>query len=104
MHTHSAGPKATLQFRLEDTVEDINEEHVGAWTQMITTSNPPVPNTPLSAYLDLYLLSKHQFGLSNKKIQQVMGFKVKVPGITGAAIEELIQKWKDEGSWPKFDH
>ena len=92
-----------LQFRLEDTVEDINGEHVGVWTQMTTTSNPPVPNTPLSAYLDLYLLSKHQFGLSNKKIQNITGFEPKVPGITEAAIKELIQKWKDEGTWPKFD-
>jgi len=71
---------------------------------MITTSTPPVPNTPLSAYLDLYLLSKHQFGLSNKKIQEVVGFKPKVPGITEAAIKELIQKWKEEGTWPKFEH
>lgn len=104
MYTHPTGPKVASQFRLEDSVEDINEEHVGAWTQMITTSNPPVPNTPLSAYLDLYLLKKHQFGLSKKKIEEVTGFKVKVPGITVAAIEEVIQKWKEEGSWPKFDH
>ena len=96
-------PNIAFEFRLEDSVEDINEEHVGAWTQMITTSNPPVPNTPLSPYLDLYLLSKHQFGLSNKKIQDITGFKPTVPGITEAAIKELIQKWKDEGSWPKFD-
>lgn len=70
---------------------------------MITTSNPPVPNTPLSAYLDLYLLNKHPLGLSNKKIRKVMGFEVKVQGITETAIGELIQKWKDEGSWPMFD-
>lgn len=100
---HSVGSNVIFQFRLEDSVEDINEEHVGAWTKMITNSNPPVSNTPLSAYLDLYLLNKHQLGYSNKKIQDVTGFKLKVPGITEAAIKELIQKWKDEGSWPKFD-
>lgn len=104
MCTHSTGPKIAFQFRLEESVEEINEEHVGAWTKMITTSNPPVPNTPLSAYLDLYLLNKHQFGLSNKKIREVTGFEVKVPGITDTVIKELIQKWKDEGSWPMFDH
>jgi hypothetical protein len=70
---------------------------------MITTSNPPVPNTPLSPYLDLYLLSKHQFGLTNKKIQDITGFSPKVLGITEAAIKELIKKWKDEASWPQFD-
>lgn len=101
---HDFFTSTAAKFRLEDSVEEINEEHVGAWTQMITTSDPPVPNTPLSAYLDLYLLNKHQFGLSNKRIQEVMGFKPKVAGVTEVAIKELIQKWKDEGSWPKFDH
>jgi len=100
---HDFFTSTAARFRLEDTVEDINEEHVGAWTRMITTSNPPVPNTPLSAYLDLYLLSKHQLGLSNKNIQRITGFEVKVQGIAEAQIKDLIQKWKDEGSWPKFD-
>ena len=92
-----------FQFKLEELVEDINEEHVGAWTTMITTSTPPIPNTPLSAYMDLYLLGKHNFGLSNQKITDVVGYTLKVPEMNERVILEMVQKWKDEGSWPVFD-
>jgi len=91
------------KFKLEDLVEDINEEHVGTWTTMITSSTPPVPNTPLSAYMDLYLLEKHALGLLNKKITEVVGYTLKVPQMNKAVILEMVQKWKDEGSWPMFD-
>jgi hypothetical protein len=84
-------------------VEDINEEHVGTWTTMITSSSPPVPNTPLSAYMDLYLLEKHALGLLNNKITEVVGYRLKVPQMNKAVILEMVQKWKDEGSWPMFD-
>jgi hypothetical protein len=90
------------QFKLEDIVEDINEEHVGTWTTMITNCKPPVPNTPLSAYMDLYLLEKHNFGLSNRKIMDIVGYTLKVPEISEKVIQEMVQKWKDEGSWPMF--
>ncbi|KAF9049396.1 hypothetical protein BDZ89DRAFT_1126771 [Hymenopellis radicata] len=50
-------------FKLkDDVVEDINEIHVGAWTEMVTKSNPPCPNTPLSAYMDQYNLEKTVVG------------------------------------------
>ena len=84
-------------------MEDINEEHVGMWTMMITSSTPPVPNTPLSAYMDLNLLEKHTLGLSNKKITEIVGYTLKVPNMTRTVILDMVQKWKDEGSWPVFD-
>ncbi|KAF7295281.1 NAD dependent epimerase dehydratase family protein [Mycena indigotica] len=56
-----------------DAVEDINEHHVSAWTEMITTSNPPIPNTPLSAYMDKYALDKHVVAFSNQKLLEVTG-------------------------------
>jgi len=90
------------KFRLEDVVEDINEEHVGVWTTMITNSTPPIPNTPLSAYLDTYMLKKHTLGLSNKKITDIVGYTLKVPDMTENVILDILQKWKDERSWPVF--
>lgn len=83
-------------------MEDINEEHVGTWTTMITSSTPPLPNTPLSAYMDLYLLEKHTIGFSNKKITEVLGYKLQVPELNSEVILDMVQKWKDEGSWPVF--
>lgn len=89
-----------IQVKWETTVEEVNEAHVGGWTEMITTSKPPVPNTPLSAYMDQYLLSKHSVALSNEKIKEIIGYKLRYPQFDHAAIKEVVEKWKEEGSWP----
>ncbi|KIJ37720.1 hypothetical protein M422DRAFT_211199, partial [Sphaerobolus stellatus SS14] len=34
----------------------INEVHMEAWTKVITESKPPVPNTPLSPYMESFML------------------------------------------------
>ncbi|KAG6854957.1 hypothetical protein C0991_009780 [Blastosporella zonata] len=86
-----------------DRVEDINEHHVGGWTEMITTSKPPIPNTPLTAYMDSFALSKHVVAFNNKKIKEIMGYKLKHPFFTPEIIKEIVHKWKEEGSWPVFD-
>lgn len=91
-----------LQFKLEDLVEEINGEHVGTWTQMITTCTPPITNCPLSAYMDLYLLDKHSIGLSNNKIKEIVGYNLQVPEFNTEVVRDMVQKWKDEGSWPSF--
>ncbi|KAF8919633.1 hypothetical protein CPB85DRAFT_1373390 [Mucidula mucida] len=88
-------------FKLkDDIVEDINELHVSAWTEMVTKSNPPCPNTPLSAYMDQYNLEKIVVGLSNDKIKQVVGYQLKRPNYDHETIKDTIEKWKAEGSWP----
>lgn len=91
------------QFRLEEAVEDINEAHVGAWAEMITKSNPPCPNTHLSAYMDTFSLSKHVIAFSNAKIRKIVGYKLKQPSMTAENLREIVDKWKEEGSWPKLD-
>ncbi|KAG6897836.1 hypothetical protein C0992_010324 [Termitomyces sp. T32_za158] len=86
-----------------DHVEEINEHHVGGWTEMITTSKPPIPNTPLSAYMDSFALAKHVLAYSNTKIKEVVGYKLKEPFFNHETIKEVIDKWKEEGSWPNLD-
>jgi hypothetical protein len=84
-------------------VEEINEHHVGAWTEMITNSKPPVPNTPLTAYLDKYGLEKHNVAFSNKKLKDVVGYKLKKKYFDHDAIRDMVEKWKAEGSWPVLE-
>jgi nucleoside-diphosphate-sugar epimerase len=38
---HDFLTNTAAKFKLDDLVEDINEEHVGTWTTMITSSTPP---------------------------------------------------------------
>lgn len=70
---------------------------------MITTSNPPIPNTPLSAYMDKHALEKHVVAFSNKKLLEVTGYKLKRPRFNHDTLKEVIDKWKEEGSWPNLD-
>lgn len=92
-----------MQFRLEDIIEDINEEHVSTWTTMITTSNPPVPNTLFTSYMDLYNLKKHVIAFDAAKIKNVVGYQLKRPQFDHDAIRDMVEKLKAEHSWPNND-
>ena len=88
---------------MDDSIEDINEHHVGGWTEMLTKSNPPVSNTPLSAYLDKYALAKQTVSFNSSKIKEVVGYKLKHPDFNHTALKEMVDKWKEDGSWPILD-
>ncbi|KAH7921728.1 hypothetical protein BV22DRAFT_1107017 [Leucogyrophana mollusca] len=88
------------KFKLDDVVEEINEHHVGTWTEMLQTSNPPISHTPLNAYMDKYALSRHRLAYNNGKIKGVVGYKLKRPDFCHETLKEVVEKWKAEGSWP----
>ena len=92
----------TVQQLKDDAVEEINEHHVSAWTEMITNSKPPIPNTPLSAYLDKYALEKHSVAFSNKRLKEMVGYQLRRPRFNHEAIGEVVNNWKSEGSWPNL--
>lgn len=91
-----------LQFHLADAVEEINETHVTAWTQMITQADPPVSHTTFTAYMDMYHLKKHTIAFNADKIKNVVGYKLRRPNINHETLKELIDKLKAEGSWPNI--
>ena len=78
-------------------MEDINDSHVGYWTEMIQASNPPIENCPYSAYMDLYQLKKHVIAFNATKIKEIVGFKLRRPQITQENLREIIDKLKAEG-------
>ncbi|KAH8117226.1 hypothetical protein DFH11DRAFT_1573837 [Phellopilus nigrolimitatus] len=87
----------------ESVIEDINEEHVGGWTEMITTSNPPIPNTPLSAYMDESALQKISVAFNAEKIKNVIGYTLKYPQFSQTALQDVVDRWKAEGNWPNVE-
>ncbi|KAF8163117.1 hypothetical protein B0H34DRAFT_780914 [Crassisporium funariophilum] len=89
-------------FKLLDDLEDINEHHVGGWTEMLQKSNPPIQNTPLSAYMDKYILEKRFLNFDNSKIKRVLGYKLSKPEFNHENIKEVVDKWKAEGIWPNL--
>ncbi|KAF9456139.1 hypothetical protein BDZ94DRAFT_1276439 [Collybia nuda] len=95
--------ESTVLKLADDSVEDINEAHVSGWVDMIQTSHPPIPNTPLSAYMDKYALDKHTVAFNSNKIKEVVGYHLKKPHFNHETVKEMVDKWKDEGSWPNLD-
>ncbi|KAG1749084.1 uncharacterized protein EDB91DRAFT_1112369 [Suillus paluster] len=91
---------ALAKLKLDDIVEEINEHHVGTWTEMLQTSNPPIVQTPLDAYMDQWALSRRKLAYNNSKIKTVIGYKLARPQFTHDALREVVDKWKAEGSWP----
>lgn len=87
---------------MDDNIEDINEHHVSGWTEMIQTSKPPIANTPLSAYMDKFALSKHVVAFNNTKIKEVVGYQLKKPHFDHETLKDVVDKWKEEGSWPNL--
>ncbi|KAF8350872.1 NAD-P-binding protein [Amanita rubescens] len=84
-------------------IKEINEHHVGAWTEMITNSKPPVPNTPVSPYLDGYSLGKHYLALKNKKLKETINYQLKRPNFNVENIVEVVENWRSEGNWPNLE-
>ncbi|KAI6110046.1 hypothetical protein F5141DRAFT_1118342 [Pisolithus sp. B1] len=76
---YSSLETAMAKLKLEDLEEEINEHHVGTWTEMLQLSNPPITYTPLNAYMDKYSLSRHRLGYSNRKIKRIVGYQLKRP-------------------------
>ncbi|KAF6764986.1 hypothetical protein DFP72DRAFT_869721 [Ephemerocybe angulata] len=85
---------------IDHDIEEINEQHVSGWTEMLMKANPPISKTPLTAYMDKYTLEKHVIAFPNNKIKQVIGYQLKHPEFNHAAVKDIVDKWKEEGSWP----
>ncbi|KAG1730614.1 hypothetical protein EDB19DRAFT_1740297 [Suillus lakei] len=94
---------ALAKLKLDDVVEEINEHHVGTWTEMLQTSNPPIVQTPLNAYMDQWALSRRKLSYNNSKIKKVIGYKLIRPQFTHDVLREVVDKWEAEGSWPALE-
>jgi nucleoside-diphosphate-sugar epimerase len=87
-------------FKITEDLEDINEQHVEGWTEMLVNSSRSITNSPLNPYMDKYTLSKHVFALNNDKIKKIIGYKLLRPEFSPANMKEIVDKWKAEGVWP----
>lgn len=67
---------------------------------MLLKSDPPITNTPISAYMDKYTLEKHVIGFDNSKIKEIVGYKLLRPEFNHDNIKEVVDKWKDQKLWP----
>ena len=60
----------------------------------------PIPNTPLTAYMDDSVLQKHVIAFNADKIKKVVGYELRHPKLTQEELGVVVERWKEEGSWP----
>ncbi|EJD05728.1 uncharacterized protein FOMMEDRAFT_139088 [Fomitiporia mediterranea MF3/22] len=85
-------------------IEDINEEHVGGWTEMLQSSDPPINGmTPVTAYMDDSILQKISVAFNAEKIKNVVGYQLKHPKFSQEELKDIVDRWKEEGSWPRVE-
>jgi hypothetical protein len=90
----------SAQLNQKDFVESANEHHMEAWANIITTSSPPLHNTPLSPYLDASMFNKQGTAYSNAKIKRILDYQLRHPKFTTIQVAEIINGFKTEGIWP----
>lgn len=88
------------QMKTEEALEEINETHIEAWNRVIAKADPPVPNTPLTPYMEAFMLEKRSFAYKGGKIQKVLGYKLRHPIFGVETIKGVIDSFKEEGIWP----
>ncbi|KDQ13201.1 hypothetical protein BOTBODRAFT_56260 [Botryobasidium botryosum FD-172 SS1] len=101
-HGLVASTMMKLDFRVEEMIGDVNEKHMEAWTMLIHKSDPPVPNTPLTAYVEAHMLAKYSVAYAGKKIKEVVGFELARPKFDEDAVREVVGSFREEGTWPNL--
>ena len=91
------------QFKLDDAIDDINEEHVTRWNEMVAASNPPLDPrhfAAYTAYMEKHQLRRHVVAFNAQKLKEVVGYKLKRPILNHEVLKEIIDKLKAERTWP----
>lgn len=80
--------------------QDVNNRHAEAWSDLIENSDPPVPNTPLTPYIDLHKFERRGVALSNAKIKRVLGIVLRHPAFDDNEVLDVVDSFIEEGTWP----
>lgn len=70
---------------------------------MLMSSNPPIHQTPLSAYMDESTLLKMTIAFNADKIKNIVGYKLAYPEFSEGNLRDIVTAWKAEGIWPNAD-
>lgn len=96
-----SSPIRLTDEQYNERIEDLNGYLYGQWLEIITTSNPPVPDTPLSPYVTVQELKEHGCALDGSKIRQVLSFTPRYPKFGQDSIKEYVEWCKTQGIWPQ---
>lgn len=88
------------KLNLESVVDDLNEDILQPWADLIATKNITHPG-PLTPFLEKELLKDTDLSLDGKLFEEVVGFKYKKPeGLTVESVRAMISSYESMGWWP----
>lgn len=80
-------------------VEDVNEKHVEAWSQMLGASHPPIMSTPISPFLDAHAFRKMPICLDGSRARKVLGFTPRKPRVTSEELRTIAEGFQKANIW-----
>ncbi|KAI9687131.1 MAG: hypothetical protein M1822_002542 [Bathelium mastoideum] len=87
------------RLNLEHVVDDVNDETLDPWSEMLAKSNC-VANTPLTPFMEKELLQDKDVTLDGGRFERVLGFRYKHERLTKAELEDVIESYKRMNWWP----
>ncbi|WVO13378.1 hypothetical protein L204_100993 [Cryptococcus depauperatus] len=85
-----------------EMVEDVNEMHVQAWSDMLSKSQPPIESTPITPFLEEHAFKKRSTCLDGSHAEKVLGFIPKYPKVEVNEIKDIVKEFQEDKLWPKL--
>ncbi len=87
------------RLNLESVVDDINEETLQPWADMLQKKGIARPG-PLTPFLEKELLKDTDLSLDGSKFETETGFKYEVEKVTEQEIKSIVGSYEKMGWWP----
>ncbi|WWD18123.1 hypothetical protein CI109_102572 [Kwoniella shandongensis] len=85
-----------------EMVEDVNEMHVQAWSDMLSKSNPPIDSSPITPFLDEHAFRKMAICFDGSKAKKILGFKPAYSKVEVDELKRIVHDFQDDRLWPKL--
>ncbi|WVQ85476.1 hypothetical protein IAT38_007641 [Cryptococcus sp. DSM 104549] len=99
---NSAVATLVQQFAKSDfteMVEDVNEMHVQAWSDMLGKSDPPFESTPITPFLDEHAFRKMAICFDGSKAKKELGFKPVHPRVEVDELKTIVKGFQEDRLW-----
>ncbi|KAI9834720.1 MAG: hypothetical protein M1819_002805, partial [Sarea resinae] len=90
---------AFARLNLDHVVDDLNEETLGPWAELLAAANITRPG-PLSPFMEKELLKDTDLSLDGSRFESVTGFKYEKESMTKEEVESIVESYKRMGWWP----
>jgi hypothetical protein len=87
------------KLNLNSVVEDVNDETLGPWAEMIEEAKITRPG-PLNPFIEKELLKDADLSMDGSRFEKVVGFTYQRPKVTKEELEGVIESYKRMNWWP----